>query len=451
MQVDALAGAQAYWAKGLGFVMPTWVWIAMGAGVASVGVAWLVWTLLWDRARGRRRCAKCWYDMSAVAGLECPECGRVAKRERGLRRTRRRWLHAALAIPVLLAGVLTATWPELRTARLADAPLGVLNSMLWPFDSWGRRLYEQEAAISFGNVASGNLTQFEKLLIARRCGKIIREDGARLDGLRDSRSHDGGLLESLGSGRSRAQERSAAGSEAARERVGRREEAKKRITTAMNGIRGLGREAKPALPAVIELLDSKAWSVSEMARMTLRMQAQRHGAQVAPLIAARIDDVHTPEALLSLVDALRLLGPDGAPAAAPLAEILAAGSDHDALRVLRSAQLLYLLEVLHSIGGPPPEQQAALSRCEQLELRVYAMIAWGEDLERSAREVIEIIEEIEAQGDHERARALSLLVGLGLDHRLGDVKVRWRRPARQMLPSERARDLLGMHVGDGGD
>jgi hypothetical protein len=80
--------------------------IAAGLVVAvSIGIAsWLVWG---DRARGRKRCPKCWYDMSgAVAGgatggdadrdmYVCPECGKRTKGERGLARTRRRWKAAA--------------------------------------------------------------------------------------------------------------------------------------------------------------------------------------------------------------------------------------------------------------------------------------------------------------------------------------------------------------------
>lgn len=48
-------------------------WLVMGGGVVLLGRA-----LLWDRARGRRRCPKCWYDMSGVDSLRCPECGREA-------------------------------------------------------------------------------------------------------------------------------------------------------------------------------------------------------------------------------------------------------------------------------------------------------------------------------------------------------------------------------------
>ena len=40
------------------------------------GAPLLVWAMFGDRARGRRRCPRCWYDMSGATLLKCPECGR---------------------------------------------------------------------------------------------------------------------------------------------------------------------------------------------------------------------------------------------------------------------------------------------------------------------------------------------------------------------------------------
>lgn len=66
--------------------------------------------LLWDRAgfRGRpkRRCRKCWYDLTGVDGdvsrepVVCPECGKTHKTKRSMRKTRRgkRWVVAGVII-----------------------------------------------------------------------------------------------------------------------------------------------------------------------------------------------------------------------------------------------------------------------------------------------------------------------------------------------------------------
>ena len=62
-----------------------------------------MWALFWDRSRGRRRCPRCWYDMEGVPGKRCPECGRDARRERSLFRTRRQWRWMAVT-PVLFVG-----------------------------------------------------------------------------------------------------------------------------------------------------------------------------------------------------------------------------------------------------------------------------------------------------------------------------------------------------------
>ncbi len=71
-------------------------------GAAALGAAAILFVALFgDRARGRKRCPKCWYDMSGAAGatgggtgdgaIVCPECGKRIAREKELFRTRRRW------------------------------------------------------------------------------------------------------------------------------------------------------------------------------------------------------------------------------------------------------------------------------------------------------------------------------------------------------------------------
>ncbi len=81
-----------------------WVLGILGL-LACVAVTW--WGLFGDRARGRRRCPRCWYDLSGTTGLTCAECGHMAKRERSLHRTRRRPLSALAAALIAAIG---ATW-----------------------------------------------------------------------------------------------------------------------------------------------------------------------------------------------------------------------------------------------------------------------------------------------------------------------------------------------------
>lgn len=81
-------------------------WIA-GAAVAVAALAMIAWCIAGDRARGRRRCPKCWHDLSATSGLTCSECGFVARSEMDLRRTRRRiGLAVALSLGLFVAALI---------------------------------------------------------------------------------------------------------------------------------------------------------------------------------------------------------------------------------------------------------------------------------------------------------------------------------------------------------
>ena len=85
-----------------------WVWEVTGWVLCALGVGVMGWALLWDRARGRRRCPGCWYDMSGTTLAEsaplcvCPECGRQIQVEGQMLRTRRRWKWVACAVLLLV-------------------------------------------------------------------------------------------------------------------------------------------------------------------------------------------------------------------------------------------------------------------------------------------------------------------------------------------------------------
>jgi len=84
-------------------------------GVAGfIGLILVVRGLFADRARGRRRCPKCWYDMSASPTRVCSECGYEAGSDRPLRRTRRRWRVAAAGALLLLAVPAAMLTPKIR-------------------------------------------------------------------------------------------------------------------------------------------------------------------------------------------------------------------------------------------------------------------------------------------------------------------------------------------------
>lgn len=77
-------------------------WLVLAAGtVAALGLVIVGgWALFGDRARGRRRCPKCWHDLTFTSGRRCSECGHEASSEAALHRTRRRPVPGLVAIIV---------------------------------------------------------------------------------------------------------------------------------------------------------------------------------------------------------------------------------------------------------------------------------------------------------------------------------------------------------------
>ena len=80
-----------------------WFMVIGGALIAGALVWLACWGLFQDRARGRRRCPRCWYDMTYTEGMRCSECGHTVRREKDLHKTRRRKIAAVPAIMLVTA------------------------------------------------------------------------------------------------------------------------------------------------------------------------------------------------------------------------------------------------------------------------------------------------------------------------------------------------------------
>lgn len=91
-----------------------WVFWTLGGLLGLVGLALAWWALFADRAEGRKRCPKCWYDMTGSPGLTCSECGYSTKRDKKLLKTRRHWRTAAVAVLVLLGSAASGLLPKVR-------------------------------------------------------------------------------------------------------------------------------------------------------------------------------------------------------------------------------------------------------------------------------------------------------------------------------------------------
>lgn len=113
------------------------------AGLLGPLGLWLLWwSLLRDRARGRRRCPNCWYDLRGTPGMQCSECGFVARCERQLFRTRRMWRWAiASVIAIGVAGWLGLTPLARPHGWIGLAPRIML---LWMSAPGGRGDYQRQ-------------------------------------------------------------------------------------------------------------------------------------------------------------------------------------------------------------------------------------------------------------------------------------------------------------------
>ncbi|MHC5024710.1 MAG: hypothetical protein ACYTGG_12530 [Planctomycetota bacterium] len=114
-----------------------WIyWLGWLAALAVyTGMVYLAWRALYrDRANGRRRCPRCWYDLAYSPGMTCGECGFTGQNERQFFRTRRHYGQAAAAIGVCVVIVLLgnqylrqASWYSLMPTRVLIAALPIAD------------------------------------------------------------------------------------------------------------------------------------------------------------------------------------------------------------------------------------------------------------------------------------------------------------------------------------
>ena len=71
---------------------------ALGAVLFILGIVLICKGIAWDKARGRPRCAKCWYLLIGLPEIRCPECGWRPKHERDVFKTRRSWRVAFVGV-----------------------------------------------------------------------------------------------------------------------------------------------------------------------------------------------------------------------------------------------------------------------------------------------------------------------------------------------------------------
>ena len=138
-----------------------WVLLVLGL---IVGVrAWL-----WDRAgfrgRAKRRCRKCWYDLTGAVecddGYVCPECGKRHRTIRSMRKTRRSWRLVVVAV-VLIAGAyfVRATPAVQKRGVWAAVPSWVLILGIHQTPN-----FVQDADVEWGSIAYGDKSPLERAM-----------------------------------------------------------------------------------------------------------------------------------------------------------------------------------------------------------------------------------------------------------------------------------------------
>jgi hypothetical protein len=181
-----------------------WIFTVLAWLLLALGVLGLAWALLWDRSRGRKRCPKCWYVVDGVPEREgattCPECGKVVRKARKLRKTRRRWRFAFLAVLVLVGSLASSMYPSVRDhgwhpifARSPDLVLIALVPWTKHFNYtdrsfsgegnylephvWGRLEGTQENAPELASWRTGRLNDLEAWLLRRTAPMFLENPG----------------------------------------------------------------------------------------------------------------------------------------------------------------------------------------------------------------------------------------------------------------------------------
>ena len=165
-------------------------WMYWG-GAIGVALGLLIgsWALAgdWLRHRGRRRrCPGCWYDMEGVPGQSCPECGRVAKHERQLRRSRRRWgwIAAVLMLaPIEIAGIFNVrlaavNWPTYTPSwllvRIVNDPAPPPQPKWTATGSMARPVIDPFELEMWRRYTAGSLSIAQRRIVASRQFKASR-------------------------------------------------------------------------------------------------------------------------------------------------------------------------------------------------------------------------------------------------------------------------------------
>ncbi len=150
---------------------------AASLGIFIFALIVAIWSYRGDRSRGRRRCPKCWYDMSG-SQLICPECGHDAKVVKNLYRPRRRKRGILIGLCISLAAYGVWIIPRIHAGGpVAAIPTWVLIAGLpWFPDSFILESSSGSADEDWtlgGRHAEEHLWQIESWLLHKRARFVV--------------------------------------------------------------------------------------------------------------------------------------------------------------------------------------------------------------------------------------------------------------------------------------
>jgi len=110
----------------------------IAGGVVILGLFLIIMGSIGDRARGRTRCPKCWYDMRDAPKLQCPECGHTAQSTTQFTKPRRARWAIALGLVLVVAGA----YPVAMNKKTIEyGPLAMMPT--WVLMTWWQELPEE--------------------------------------------------------------------------------------------------------------------------------------------------------------------------------------------------------------------------------------------------------------------------------------------------------------------
>lgn len=156
---------------------PDWLYWLTSVVLLLAAVPTLYWALWHDRAHGRRRCPRCFYDLAGATAADattdgepprCSECGHRAPTAAALFTTRRRWCWATVAVSGL---VLSAISMGVPIARAGD-PFGRLpTNLLIGLDAFATESLRAQARSELERrlwSAPGALSEWQSVWAVRR-------------------------------------------------------------------------------------------------------------------------------------------------------------------------------------------------------------------------------------------------------------------------------------------